>query len=88
MSRSADLSGLTDAEGGPLDRAMFTYAELHRQEWGRMFARIRACLDSCPHFGTRNPEPLREPLGDVARYRDVMFGHDDQGTVVVGRVHE
>lgn len=40
-------------------------------------------------FGTRNPEsvPLREPLGDAARYRDATFGHDDQGAVVVGWAH-
>lgn len=115
-----------------------------------MFARIRACLDSCPHcgipvcradsgsirkdtcihhgwscglavamvsepkrperaepsdttardpagapyaasphrlvLGTRNPE--RVPLGAVARYRDAMSDHADQGAVVVGGVHE
>ncbi|MBB5108819.1 hypothetical protein [Streptomyces spectabilis] len=133
---------------------MFTDAELCRQGWGRVFARIRACLDACPYsgslvcradsssirnctctqhgwsydladplvgvlkgsgrpesfdttawdlvgapyvasphrliFGTRNPEPVPplEPLGGVAWHRDAMSDHDDQGTVIVGGVHE
>ncbi|WNF25486.1 Rieske 2Fe-2S domain-containing protein [Streptomyces sp. C11-1] len=154
MSRSTDLPGFGDAEGGLVDGGAFTDAELYRGERGRVFARIRACLDSCPHrgtlvcradlgsirdrtcthhgwsydladalvnvpkrsvrpesfdthawdpagvlyveslhqsiFGTRNPEPvpLREPPGDAAWYREAMFDHDDQGTVVVGGVRE
>ncbi|MFI7237404.1 hypothetical protein [Streptomyces cyaneofuscatus] len=52
MSRSIDLPGFVDAEGGPVDRDVFTDAELYRHERGRGFARIRACLDSYPHCGT------------------------------------
>ncbi|MEU8699544.1 Rieske 2Fe-2S domain-containing protein [Streptomyces sp. NPDC048680] len=53
MSRPIGLSGFVDAEDGPVDRAVFTDAELYRLEWARVFARIRACLDSCPHCGTQ-----------------------------------
>ncbi|MFE9858102.1 hypothetical protein [Streptomyces sp. NPDC005780] len=55
MSRSVDLSGLVDAEGGRVDRAVITDAGLCRQERGGVFARTRACLDSCPHCGTLVP---------------------------------
>ncbi|WP_327170582.1 hypothetical protein OG471_05100 [Streptomyces sp. NBC_01336] len=48
MSRSIDLSGLVDAEGGLVDRAVFTDTERYRQEWGRVFARNRTRPDLCP----------------------------------------
>jgi 3-phenylpropionate/trans-cinnamate dioxygenase subunit alpha len=38
MTRNIDVSGLVDAEGGLLDRAIFTDEELYRQELRRVFA--------------------------------------------------
>ena len=38
MTRNIDVSGLVDAEGGLLDRAIFTEEQIYRQELRRVFA--------------------------------------------------
>ncbi|MGW6204920.1 hypothetical protein ACWF9B_14960 [Streptomyces sp. NPDC055089] len=48
MSRSIDISGLVDAEGGLADRAVFTDTERYRQERVRVFARNPTCPDLFP----------------------------------------
>ncbi|MET0994087.1 MAG: aromatic ring-hydroxylating dioxygenase subunit alpha, partial [Mycobacterium sp.] len=38
LSRNIDVAGLVDADGGLLDRAVFTDDEIYRQELRRIFA--------------------------------------------------